>query len=335
MTGPWVILLFSQLGCHRDKDGGGDSSGSEAPACDVVALDQSWPDDGLSPASRDIRLSVAFSGEVSAEGVGFSVTDADGAEVSGAVTLTETDGVITGATWAPDALLEADTAYSWTVDVCSATGGGGFTTGEHGDRVDPTVLADTSFDLDLYHATWVEPEGGASVFRSLFDGLLLLGVESADDANIDLIAAVGQQIDEETIYQDPCFETANFEATAFQNNPYATVGPTTLTLDVQGIPAPLQNVKVSGAFIDGGAALAGGTLEAELDARDVAASIGYTEDQVCELLETFVQIDCVPCDSDGESYCVGLELTDVEGALVPGLRLVPNENPSECDTSGA
>lgn len=334
MSGLWAILL-SLLACNKDKDEpAGDSSALEAPPCEVVALDQSWPEDGLSPASRDIRLSVSFSGVVSGEGLSFSVTDPDGVDVPGTVTLVDTDGVTTGATWAPDALLSEDTAYTWTATVCEATGGGAFTTGVYGDRVDPAALVDASFELDLTRATWVQPEGGESVFRSLFEGLLLLGVEAADDTSIDLIAGVGQEIDEETILQDPCFETADFEPADFRNNPYATVGPTTLTLDVQGIPAPLQGVTVTGAFTDGGAALSGGTLDAEMDVRDVAASIGYSADDVCDLLSAFVGIDCVACSADAEAYCVALELTDVEGTLLPGLTLVPNENPSECDTGG-
>ena len=331
--GLWAICTLAVLGCNREKDEpSGDSSLPEAPPCEVVALDQSWPDDGLSPASRDIRLSVGFSGVVSDEGLSFTVTDASGALVAGTVALTESDGVVTGATWAPDALLEADQAYTWAVSVCDATGGGGFTTGAYGDRVDPSVLIDSSFQLDLTGATWVQPEGGASIFRSLFDGVMLLGVEAADDSSIDLLAGVGEEIDSETIRQDPCFETADFEAEDFRNNPYAAVGPTTLTLDVQGFAVPLQGVIVTGAFTDGGATLSDGTLDAELDVRDVAASVGYSADDVCDLLASYVGLECAVCSVDAEPYCVTMQLTDVEGEEIPGLRLVPNENPTECET---
>lgn len=332
-----VTLALCALGCNRDKDEpAGDSSPPEAPPCDVVTLDQSWPEDGLSPASRDIRLSVGFTGAVSDEGLSFSVIGPDGATVAGSVTRDEADPEtgMSGATWAPDALLEADQAYTWTVSVCEAQGGGAFTTGAHGERVDAAGLIHTSFELDLTHATWIQPEGGASIFRSLFDGVLLLGVESADDVSIDLIAGVGEQIDSETVQQDPCFETADFEAESFRNNPYARVGPTTLTLDVQGFAVPLQGVTVSGAFTDGGAALSDGTLDAELDVRDVAGSLGASADEVCDLLSTIVGLDCAVCSVDAETYCVTMQLTDVDGEEIPGLRVVPNENPAECDTGG-
>jgi len=324
-------LLLLLVGCRGGDDdkAGPVETGDPAPLCDVSALDETWPGDGLSPASRDIRLSATFSGTASEEGVVFTVLDAAGTAVPGAVTLA--DGQ---ATWAPDALLTENAAYTWTVGVCDATGGGGFTTGAWGDRVDPAAMADASYQLDLADATWLAPRNGEAIFSSLFDGVLLLGVEGADETEVDVLAAVGEIYDDEVL-QDPCYATADFDPSDFRNNPYLSVGPTTLSLNVSGITVPLQNVYVSGAFV-GDSALADGTLDAELDMRTAADSFGgYSASDLCDMLQTYIGLSCVACSADGEELCVQLELEDITGNLVDGLRVVPNEEPEECDTGGA
>lgn len=331
-----VLAALLLVGCHRDKagEGEGESGAPEAPPCDVSTFSELWPGDALSPASRSIRIQASFSGEVlpaSTDEAAITVTDAEGVAVAGTSTLS--DGLLI---WEPDELLAEEASYTWTVQVCDAAGGGGFTTGAWGERVDESELPDTSFSLDLSRATWVQPAGGGAIFSELFDGLLLLGVESADEASIDLIAAIGQEYEDEygtLVQQDPCYATADFESSDFRNNPYASVGPTTLSLDIEGITVPLQNVYVSGAFI-GGTAVADATLAAELDMREAAAGFGgyYSDDQLCNLLSTYLGLDCIACLSDQEEKCVSLELKDISGQIVDGLRVVPNEDPQECAT---
>ncbi len=327
-----LLTALLLVGCNREKEdiGGQETSAPEPPPCDVSALTETWPVDALSPASRSLSITASFSGLASEEGVALTVTDADGAAVAGTTTLT--DGLIT---WEPAELLAEDAAYSWSVTVCDATGGGTFTTGAWGERVDVSLLPDTSFSLDLSDATWVEPAGGESIFRSLFDGILLLGVQSSDESSIDLIAAIGQEVEDEDetyIQQDPCYATADFEPSDFRNNPYTSVGPTTLSLTIEGITVPLQNVYVSGAFV-GGTGLADGTLAAELDMRTAAAGFGgYSADDLCSLLEDYLGLDCAACSEDGEELCVAMALEDITGSLVDGLRVAPNEDPQECSS---
>ena len=77
-----AILLLGLLACNKDKDpasggdsvpGGTDSGGGDdsaaPPVCDVVALDATWPEDGLDPASRGLSITVSYTGTASAEGV--------------------------------------------------------------------------------------------------------------------------------------------------------------------------------------------------------------------------------------------------------------------------
>lgn len=328
MRGGWVLLGL--LACETDKDGAGsDDTGSAPPPCEVTAIDGFWPEDGQSPTTTGVVVQLDFAGVAALESSSFALLDAGGAEVAGALALVDE-----GATFTPDAPLSADTTYTWSAEICDATASGSFTTGAYGDAVDGAELVDLAFAIDLADAEWVQPEGGEDLFSSLFSGVILLGVEAADATMLDLIVAVGEVIDDETVQQDPCFATADFEPADFRNNPYAKVGPTTLEIDVEGLAVPLRNVRLEGAFIDGGASLEDGVLTAEGDIRDVASAIGSTAPQACELLTTYVGIECTTCTEDGEPYCVGLELHEVRGVVQPGITVVPNENPSECDTGG-
>lgn len=333
-----AILLLGLLACSKDKDpasggdsvpGGTDSGGGDdsaaPPVCDVVALDATWPEDGLDPASRGLSITVSYTGTASAEGVVFAVKDPNGIQSLGTVTLTEGQAV-----WTPDELLDEDTLYTWTVSVCDATGGGSFTTGAYGDEVDPTTLSETAFSVDLAEATWLEPEGASTIFAEVFTGVMLFGVQSADDVSIDLIVTVGEVLEDGTIQQDPCFKTADFEPASFANNPYATVGPSSLVVDVQGYSVPLQDVRVSGAFLDGGLGLGEGDLTAEIDLRDLEESVGTTADNLCTYLP-YLGAECEACSADGEAYCLPMWLTDIQGELVEGLTVVPNDDPAECD----
>lgn len=327
-----ALWLFGLLACGGDKDESAqDDTGSPAPLpCEVTTIDATWPTEGLDPTSQDATVQVWFSGVASAEGTSLTLTDASGAAVAGTLTLAEGT-----ASFTPDALLGAGTTYSWAATVCDATASGSFTTGQYGETVDPAAMVDLAFAIDLADATWVQPEGGESLFAGLFSGVILLGVEAADSEQLDLIAAVGEVVDEETVQQDPCFATADFEPADFRNNPYAEVGPTSLEVDVEGIAVPLHNVNLTGAFVNGGAGLEGGVLTAEGDIRDVASSLGFSDDDACAMLDTYLSIECGECAEDGEPYCVALELHDVAGVEQPGITVVPNENPSECTEGGA
>ncbi len=57
------------------------------------------------------------------------------------------------------------------------------------------------------------------------------------------------------------------------------------------------------------------------------------EDDVCQYA-SFFDVECAPCPSDGESYCVGIKAEGFSGTEAPGLSLQeigPDDIGPECD----
>jgi hypothetical protein len=313
-----LLSLVGLTACRPDA-----ASGDTTAPCTVTEVSASWPEDGLSPTTRWAAVSLWFSGEADLDQVALNLWGDDGESVEGALELI--DG---GLRFQPTEWLAEDATYTWDADVCGAVAGGSFTTGSEGQSADPAALVDTTWGLDLSRAEWLQPAGGESLFGSLFSGLILLGVEAADDSSIDLLSAVGEEVEADWWQQDPCFATADFEPVSFLNNPYVDAGPVDMTFVVQGIDAILHDVVITGAVADEGAALADGGLVAEFDARDYGA-LGSASD-VCGYVEQFTGVSCSACASDGEESCVPLEVAEIDGERIDGLALAPNPNPQEC-----
>jgi hypothetical protein len=313
------LLLVGLAACRPDA-----ASGEGAAACTVAAIDATWPADGQDPVSRAAAVQLWFSGEVELGEVALELWDAEGSPVAGSVE--RVDG---GLRFLPAAWLEADTLHRWEATVCGVEAGGGFTTGALGEAADPSALEGTTWGLALDEAEWVQPAGGGSLFGQLFSGQVLLGVQAADSAQIDLLSAVGEEVEPGWWQQDPCFETADFDPVDFLGNPYVQAGPVDMRFAVQGVDAVLRDVEIAGAVAADGSALLDGSLVAEFDARDFS-SLG-SPSQVCDLLEAYVGVSCSACRSDGEESCVPVEVQEVEGARIEGLALQVNEDPSECE----
>ena len=315
------LVAFSLIGC---KSGG--PVDASAPSCEIDSLTTLWPTEGLDPTSRSTAIQLSFNGEADPTLVSFTV-EAEGQTQAGSVVL---EGG--GLAWKPEGDLPVGSEVQWSTEICGEVASGSFVTGEYGEAAVPDALDDQSWSLDLAAAKWVEPEGGGDLFASLFGGLILLGVQSATESQIDMIGGVGEVVtDEEVgdswIQQDPCYATVDFPAASFMNNPYVEVGPADLALEVQGIPVTLHDVLISGALTEFGDRLAGATLSGETDARDLE-SMGSAA-TICGYLEMY-GVSCVECTADGEPWCVRVGVEEIEGERQPGLRVQKNENPSDC-----
>ncbi|MCK6506326.1 hypothetical protein L6R53_23625 [Myxococcota bacterium] len=317
-----IALLPLLLACRGE--------GGAASTCQAPTLGQAWPAEGADPVSRSAAITVGVDGALSADDVVFTVR-ADGVDQQGQVEVSD-DAL----RWTPSQMLPASAEVSWSLDACGSATAGTYRTGTEGEQVDPAALVDLAWGLDLDQATWIEPAGGQVLFGQLFSGLLMLGVQEATTDQVDLIGGAAEVVDEDLVQQDPCVPTFDFEPVAFSNNPYVAVGPTTLELAFQGVPVQVDDVVLSGAFSDGGETFSGGALSAELDAREIAPSVGTSAEALCELLESYLGLSCVACAADGEERCVALRVEDIEGQRLPGLRVVPNPDAEECseDTGG-
>jgi hypothetical protein len=100
---------------------------------------------------------------------------------------------------------------------------------------------------------------------------------------------------------------------------------------VQGVEAIIHGVRISGGLTAD--AIVEGAFSGEVDMRDYRDLLG---DDGCTSLENYFGLSCNACRTDGEVQCLWLEAVDANGEIVPGLRVVPNPNPTECtDTGGS
>lgn len=307
-----ATLLLALVACN-----GGEDTDVEV-VCDATVT-TTWPGEAANPVATGASIRVGFDGTASEATV--TVTGPDGA-IAGATTIG--DGEVT---FVVDDAFPEDAEISWTATVCDGTAAGTFTTGSLKNGVDPAETTDKTYSVDLSGATWVSPEGGGDLIGGAFGGAFLIGVQSASETELDCIAASGEETSSGSWQQDPCYATIDFEPVDFTYNPYFALETPEMQFTVQGIEVTIHDVVIRGGLTAD--RMVDGRFEGEVDMRDYRATFG---DDGCGALKTYAGIDCVECRTDGEVECLWLEAVDVEGDLVPSLKLVPNENPEECNT---
>lgn len=278
------------------------------------------PADGAGPVARDQVITATFS---DAPGdVAFVVTGPDG-DIAGTVAIAESTAVFT-----PSEPLPASANIDWIVTTCDSSAAGAFQTGTVASAAETAALQGNTYAMDLAAATWVSPPNGGALVSQFFAGVILVGVESATEAELDCIGATGQATSSGGWQQDPCFATIDFPAVDFTGNPYFAITAEVVEFDVQGITARVHDVTLSGGLTD--QRVSDGQFSGEVDFRE------YEElGDGCGMIG-LIGLSCVACRADDEVQCLWIEAHDVEGDVVPGLQLVANESPDECtpDTGG-
>ncbi|RME21014.1 MAG: hypothetical protein D6798_19110, partial [Deltaproteobacteria bacterium] len=111
---------------------------------------------------------------------------------------------------------------------------------------------------------------------------------------------------------------------------------------------PIHDLKISGTFAADGTAIHGGAIQGEVDVRDLTELVGdllgtKDPDSICGLLSVF-GATCETCSSDGATYCLSVQVEDIDGTETTGVEEVKDQdchplcaasysNP-DCDTSG-
>lgn len=282
-------------------------------ACpDIVAV---TPADGTGPVARDAVIRVALDGNPGK--VEFTVTGPDG-EVPGTVSLGATEAVFT-----PTGLLPEGADIDYTVAVCDATQAGTFTVGSIEHASSPDELDGNTYALDLTNATWVTPPSGGALIAQFFDGAVLVGIEAVSDTELDAIGASGLETTDGAWQQDPCFATIDFEPVDFASNPYFHILADVVEFTVQTATIQVHDVEISGGLTAD--AVVDGTFAGEIDFREV----DVVQDG-CSMVG-MIGLSCTDCTSDGEPYCMFVEAEDVAGEVLPGLTVMPNVDPQECN----
>lgn len=241
-----------------------------------------------------------------------------------------------------DGALESSSTYTITVEWAPSPDSPlsfEFSTGPHGEMVaDETGLVDTTFEIDLASATFVEPPGIGGIIASQLEGFHLLFMPT-DESNFaeDLLHTLGGMGIEDgpNIVQDPCAGTLPFtygndgefgtadDVPAEWDDPRFTVGPTDLALAISGVEAHIDDVFLTGVVHPDLDDIMGMEFSGTLDSRalDGLLSDEGEEGAACEFLLDTLGIACQTCPSGAGDFCLDVLANDMSAVQIPGLIL--------------
>lgn len=300
MTMGMVLILL--VGCGDNKVNLGDDTAQTLGDCEVTLI-------GAEPADGAVDVGLTTT-------VVFTLSEADAtATIETDIAGTTTNDGLT-VTFTPDAPLESATAYTVTLNYCAGSESTTFNTvAGFADKVDQKTYA-----LELQKASIDQPAGVGGLISDQLPEYILMQVLSADSSSIQFMGALA--IDgSDPIEQDTCTATLPFPSADFSGQPAFSVGPQDTVLAVGGYSATLYSMELAANFTADGSAIENGTLNGQLDMREVAELLGYSPDTACSLLSAF-GAPCEACPSDGGAYCVTIVASNLNGSVVDGLSLV-------------
>ena len=287
-----------------------------------VEIDETYPALNAADVYYLSNLSVELSDPD--ETASLTLTDGSGAEVAGEVTVDDDT-----LTFAPSAALAPSTSYNLNVSYCGSEEPAviPFTTSALGSALDGgnESIVGKTYALDISSGSFVEPAGVGDLIGGLLENKILIGVTSVENDQMSIRGAIS---DGSTTDQDMCTETLEeFPSADFSTSPYFEIPKEDVTLSVAGFTATIYGLEVTGTFAADATYFGGGTLQGELDARQILPLLGdagldaETPEEVCGLLLGF-GVQCVECISDSEPLCVRLVVERLV-ADETGVELVP------------
>ncbi|MDP2317424.1 MAG: Ig-like domain-containing protein [Pseudomonadota bacterium] len=289
-------------------------------ACEATFL-SSEPADGATAVYYRDPLKVSFEGDAGT--AAFTLTDAGGADVAFATAWDEGNVQAHLTT-----VLQANTTYTLTVDVCDVSTTSSFTTSSLGTPLtdDPSSLLGRAYVWRLSEARITEPsflDALASIYLTV---PLLIGVTSATSTDIDLLGGVGYHENDGSYTQVMAEETWDFPAGSFDEQPYFEAYADYITVSYDGTPIPIEQFHLSGTFTADGTAIEKGVGSGFGDSRHMGPLLNQPADDYNAVCEIAVKagVECVPC-SDGEPYCLYIVAEDITARWEDGLTLVQVE----------
>lgn len=307
----------SDSSVDTDTDTGGDTD--TVVPCETVALATS-PEDGTTDFYYRDTLGITFSDDAS--GATIQLLDSAGAEVP--TTASWGDGNLQ-VVLTPDASLQGNSAYTLHIEVCEYSGDVMFTTSEYGTALegDASSLVGNTYVLDLSKADILQPEGLGYLLASYLTEPILLGVASADASTIGLLGAQGYKKNDGT-YKQVGTDVWVFPDADFTSAPYFAASTDAISIDYSTVAIPIENFSLAGTFASDGSKIGGGWASGLGDTRNMGPLLELGDDPgaVCTLI-TALGLSCENC-SDGEPYCVYLEVEFDEAPLAEGLTIDPD-----------
>ena len=332
-----VSLMLALVACKGDKSGPdtGNVDDTSAPAddtgtpaddtgevtsCAVVLLEAS-PDDGDDGWYYRDPLSLTFSEPAESHSPVITLTDSDGAEV--ATTVTWADGSYQ-ATITPSDLLAGSADYALHVEVCEYSGDLTFSTDVYGGALeeDSSGMVGNTYVFDMSKADITQPEGLGYLLATYLTEPLLIGIEAADESEIDLVGAQGKLRNDGT-YRQYGEDVWDFPVADFTTAPYFSADTDRIEISYSGYAIPIEDFHLEGTFSPDATSVGGGLAYGLGDTRYMGPLMGRGDepDAVCSLIADFqIGIECVECE-DGGPYCLFLEAEFGKAPLEEGLTI--------------
>ncbi len=224
--------------------------------------------------------------------------------------------------WEPSAPLSPSTSYSATLTYCQGATTINFTTSTLGTPLSsPDSIVGNTYALDLANANIREPAGIEGILGSYLTTDILIGIVSADASEVSMLGAIGTETTPTA--QDYCDPSIPFPTADFSGAPFFNIGPADTTLSVAGYSITIGDLVVNGTFASDGSYFGGGVLSGQLDTRPLDGLLSDTgeEGALCELASSVLQIDCQPCPTDNQPFCLTLVADQIQADLVDNLIL--------------
>ena len=197
-------------------------------------------------------------------------------------------------------------------------------------RTAETDVTGETYALDLGTATWEEPAGIGTLLGDALNAKILVGVEEASDI-IDFLIAIPEG---DSVEQDYCSPTLDFDPIGFDTSPFFEIGPADLPIGMLGYSLTIYDMNINGTFQPDGGGMDHIRVSGSMDLRDledtlesISGGIVSDADSACDLVLMF-GVSCAPCPSDDVANCLSVSLTDIE-ATATGATLEAVEEAGE------
>jgi hypothetical protein len=326
-----LAILPSLAACDSDgvkpDTGSGDTDTDSATDTDsgstecAVTVTGSSPENGEAGVYYRQTLTVNFDGDAVAADASVSVLDEAG--VLQPVQLEWSEGNVQALAYV---VLEANSAYTLSVDVCETNTSVGFMTSSVGTplSIDPSELMGRTYSFRISDATITEPAFLNVVADSYLTVPILLGVVSASDTEVDFLGALGEQDDFGAYTQYPDIPTWDFPPASFAEAPYFEAASEGIVIMYGDVPIPIEDFTLSGTFSSDGARIEEGHVTGLGDTRYLGELMVGRDDPnaACDIAEA-AGVACEPCN-DGEPYCMFIVAEDITATYQAGLTLEEN-----------
>jgi hypothetical protein len=183
-----------------------------------------------------------------------------------------------------------------------------------------------SYKLEIPATHWSEPPQIGNEIGAFVPAFVLQVSGSAPD---DFTVMVGTA--DATGAQDLCSVTSEFRASS-ADRPSVQIGPASLAVHLVHptqpveVDASIYDMTMTDILPDGATPAEAGEFAAIIDARELYPLFTLlpepSAEAVCAALDSYMA-SCVPCPSDGESFCLPLKAVDLGANEVAGGSVVP------------